>query len=289
MAQGLDTVTLAWISRINALSGLHTIPSLSGTSIRAVDNFVKGCRIDGIWSKMIEVNPFIFESGTGRLFIAASPILIGPQGAPSNSINWQGNNFVDADVSVNGVVGNGSNKSFSTNMDPTGTFPGRNDAGLTMYVSTVTASANTIDMGCFASANDACLLLYANSFNQTAAGCWDPGGSDGPTSGAGNQPNLAGFYSFSRTASNVAKLYFANSGHAFAQLGSTNTGTPAATIFSTRTLTIFACTANTGTIFDFTDRRLSFMAAHKGLTTGETQSLYNRVQQFRTDLGGGFA
>jgi hypothetical protein len=287
MAQGLDSVTLAFIARMNTLSGLRSSPVLDATAIYAVDTFVKGCRADGIWSKMIEINGFIFVSGTDRLFVAASPLLIGPQGATDNSINWHANNFVDADVTVNGLVGNASNKSLVTNMDPTGTFPGTNDVGISMYVSTVTATANTIDVGAFSSANDACLLLYANSFNQCAAGCWNPGGTDGPTTGAGNQPNKNGFYSFSRTASNDTRLYFANSTNTFAQIG-VNTGSVSGAIFSTRKLTVFACTANTGSLFDFSDRRLSFMAFHKGMTSTETQKLYNRVQQFRTDLGGGF-
>jgi hypothetical protein len=287
MAQGLDSVTIEYIRRINVISGIHGSPVLDGVAIKSVDNFVKGCRADGIWDKLIEVNGFINVTGSGKGRIALTPIILGAQGGVTDTYSWNPIGFGDGDVSVNGVQGNGANY-MQTNMDPTGTFPGRNDVGISMYVSTITASANTIDVGAFSSANDSCLLLYANSFNQTAAGCWDPGGSDGPTSGAGAQPNLNGFYSFSRTASNVAKLYFANSTNAFAQLGSTNTGTPAATIFSTRKLVVFACTANSGTIFDFSDRKLSFMAFHKGLTSTETNFLYNRVQQFRTDLGGGF-
>lgn len=288
----LDPVVQAMINNIATLQGggggpTPNIPSLDTTTTMALDTFVKGCRSDNIWSKMIEVNCVLrIPGGVDNLSLAAMPLLLGPQGAPFHSLLWLQVGFVEANSTANGVVGvPGSGTRMQTNIQPSSTFKGVNNVGASIYISATTTTANTLDFGVDSADGLNGLFFTAYFGGNTTFACWQGGAADGVVAVS---PNLPGFYSINRIAANDIKGYFANSTHAFAQYGSNNvlTGnwfTDANHMF------VWCCQAASGTLFDFTDRRISFVAFHDGLTNAEAQLLFNRVQALRVALGGGFA
>lgn len=93
-----------------------------------------------------------------------------------------------------------------------------------------------------------------------------------------------GFFSMSRRSNADFEAYFGQpgSGTPFASVGTQNggSGTPP------NNLSIWFFGRNPDGFC--TDARFSFVAAHLGYTTSETQILFNAVQQLRHDLGGGW-
>jgi hypothetical protein len=255
------------------------VSALSRQTIFALNKFVKGCRSDGTWSKMIEVNCFLTDPAgvTTDNTLARAPLILGPDGANSGLYSWGSGGF--SNTTINGSLGNGTNGAL-LNLRPSNAFPSANSAGITLYVSTMTASGNIVDCGAFPGGSTAMHMLCNFSGSVFNGTIWSD--TDLCTTAA---PGVAGFYSESRTASNVLKKYFANSTNAFAQAGATITANNA-TWFNSTMMMMFA--GNNGASFFPSARRYSFAAWHAGLTDSETQSLYNRVQTLRISLGGGF-
>jgi hypothetical protein len=91
---------------------------------KAVDDFVKGCKADGIWSA---IKASCILAGARTLTGALTP-LVGS--APTN---WNGN-FVSGDYSrKDGLLGNGSNKALISNYAHNAA--GQNDRHMAVYVS----------------------------------------------------------------------------------------------------------------------------------------------------------
>ena len=97
---------------------------------------------------------------------------------------------------------------------------------------------------------------------------------------------LAGYYSLNRLTSTDLRAYFANSGNAFAQIGSSAVASTA--IPNTNHVNVWACASPADSGISFTDRRLSYISFHDGFTANESKLEFNRVQALRTALGGGF-
>lgn len=258
--------------------------SLPSTIVKPLDVFVKGCRKAGIWSKMLEVNMYPVS---GSVAIVGTPLQLGPTGPDSGLYQWsnRGGNFVDGDVTINGVAGNASTKAFVTGIRPSGTFSSANSAGLTVYVSTIDTVG--YDAGGYGTSGVNPLLgIAANASSNFRADCWD---NNGVSSLASAAPNLAGFYSASRISATDFRSYFANSTNAFAQK-SINTNASAQTWFGgAGNNNLCVCGVEfSGTLVAATARRQSFFCAHEGLTAVETQALFNLVQAFLIAKGGGF-
>lgn len=266
------------------LPGNPVSTPLSATELVALNSLVLGCRADGIWSKMIEFNPFLGAQGADTT-TALKPLILGPDGATNGAFSWTGGGI--ASVSVNGALGSGTGGSLM-GLRPSNAYPSANSAGITLYVSTMTAAGLIIDCGAFSGLQAASLLcnydLGAGAITQGLI--WDSAGGAGAGDNLVKTPasGLAGFYSMSRTAANVAKLYFANSTNAFAEIATTASNNQ--TWFNGVQMMMFA--ANNGAAFFPSVRRYSFAAWHAGLTLIETQALFNRVQAFRQSVGGGF-
>jgi len=290
---GNDPVVTQYISDLATLrsNGVPNMPMLDQNTINCLNTFVRGCRFDGIWSQMIEVNCILFiTGGLDNLDLAMTPLILSPAGAPINGNRmWQGLGFTQADATANGVVGSvgGQYRAF-TNLIPSNCFASDTNAGASVYISSITNTA-AIDFGCFGTVGSACFQVSTDfSDNLTRFDCWENADLNGETQAAA--PGKSGFYSMSRIAASDTRIYFGNSTNAFSQIGSTNANPLGGNKASVNQTILMWCTrSNAGTPFSFTDRRLSFIAIHNGLTTSQTQSLFNRVQALRTCLGGGFA
>jgi hypothetical protein len=288
---GNDPVVQQYINDLATLraGAVPNMPVLDKNAISCLNAFVRGCRTDGTWSSMIEVNCIVFiNGGVDNLSLAMTPLILGPAGAPINGNRmWQGLGFTQADATINGTIGNvgGQYRAF-TSMIPANIL---NDtsAGITIYSSNMTNTA-AIDVGTFGTVGSACFQFSLDfNDNKTRYDCWENADLNGETQAPA--PGVGGFYSASRIAASDTRIYFGNSTNAFAQIGATNVNPLGGNAASCNQAMLAWCTkSNAGTPFDFTDRRLSFIAVHKGLTAGQTQSFFNRVQTLRTCLGGGF-
>ena len=292
----LDPVVQTYIANITNLQGggggpFPNMPSLDANTTSALDSFVKGCKSDGNWANMIEVNCILrIAGGVDNLSLAAMPLLLGPLGAPDHALLWIRVAFLEANFTINGLVGvpvNGT-RMFG-NFKPNGSFKSDTNAGVSIYVSG-TANSSTFDLGSFGTTVASACFQFSTNFADAKVryDCWENSDFNGETQAPA--PNLAGFYSASRIGASDTRIFFGNSTNAFAQIGATNVNPLGGLLANCDQVVQLWCTISAGgTPSSNTDRRLSFIAFHDGLTTAQTQLLFNRVQALRVALGGGFA
>src|SRR3981189_222734 len=77
-----------------ALPGAPASTPLSATELVALNSFVLGCRADGIWPKMIEVNCFLGAQGADPT-TALKPLIFGPDGTTNGLFSWTGSGIVN--------------------------------------------------------------------------------------------------------------------------------------------------------------------------------------------------
>lgn len=217
---------------------------------------------------------------TDDLACFTTPLIIGV-----GRNQWINNGFVSGDLTINGLIGNGSSKYLQTGIIPSTTF-GAANAGLSVYVPIAYVAANagsdfgaadggftdTIEVGPTVGGNTA----YWASFNY---------GSGAVT--YANSAGFVGFFSGNRTGSAATNLYLASSTHAFASAAS---GSSSGGTLSGLTYELMCFARNfAGTANQFSAHRVSFWAAHDGLVSSDCQNFYNAVQQMKVDQGGGYA
>ena len=190
-------------------------------------------------------------------------------------------NFVTADLTVDGIIGNFSDKFMDTGFVSDDHWADFDSSGLSIYESDETANLinEETDIG-VEGGGDISLTWYqviaAQSF-----------GRDGALSSvAFAQPDAPAFYTMNRTSDAMMTLHRANSIIPFAQLDTDATG-EAGTLLPTNPIYFMALNSGGGDIND-SGKRISFMAIHEGLTATESQDLFNSVQDLRIALGGGF-
>jgi hypothetical protein len=189
---------------------------------------------------------------------------------------WTNVNFVAGDLTVNGLIGNGSSKYLNTGVVPSA-IGGANPFGLSYYTHT-DPGATGFDNGSTDNGTGGYGLVYT-SYSGVGANmyCWL---AIGPVA----QATWTGYASGNRVGSN-GTLFQANSGTAhFAKLGPV---APGGTAPSVQPIYVF-CLNSTGAPVGYVAKRFSFVALHEGLNASESQSLYNAVQALRTALVGGY-
>ena len=123
--QPMDTDAAAYIAAVETADG----QALEERTKIAIDNFVLGCKADGIWTA---IKASCILAGARTLAGALVP-LVGT--APTN------NNFVSGDyVRKTGLVGNGSNKALNSNRAQN-TDP-QNSSHFTLYLSASSTNAS---------------------------------------------------------------------------------------------------------------------------------------------------
>jgi hypothetical protein len=268
--QTTDDIVNTWSAQVVTNGG--AAPS-AGT-ITALKTFLAGLQTDGILSSIRGMCCFVPDN----LIAATTPLIPG-----DGNVLWTNHNFVSGDLSVNGLLGNGSTKYLETGLIPANLFGSAAlSGGLTVYNYTGNNLGST-DIGAQGSAyNVTDMNLYVN---------WSDGNTYGDCFGAGTgrvtAPNSAwaGYTSLNRTASNAIAIYKANSGVAHTTLVS---GTGASDqVPGPQQLFCFATNGN-GSPQGYSSKRLSFAAAHLGLTSAQSANFYSRIQTLRTSLGGGY-
>jgi hypothetical protein len=286
----LSAKVIDWVNRtnINQTAVGTAAGVLSMATQCAVETFYEGLVADGLDASMIAMMLYTPDKlamepvGTSQLATMRTPFYVGGGADP-----WQNQGpFAGADLTVNGLIGDAATKCLATLLDPTVmAWTPANNCGVSLYVIDGSSQAGWGELGVNQPSNSAVNLVAFANLSGTSYGELI-GFPTGTASGAA--PNQSGFYSVSRTAANATSLYFANSVTAFAALGST-AGASAAPPARGMFVHALANQDNGGSPNFFSGRRFSFVAFHLGLSSAQTQKLYNRVQALRVALGGGFA
>ena len=259
----------AWAANVVTNGG--AAPS-DGT-VSALSTFCYALDSAGLTSSMLAVNCYVPDS-----LIAATTPLIATACQPC----WTNHNFVSGDLSVNGLQGNRSNKylDLGSQSSPASTALTLTSAGLTCYVPS--GGANAVENTCGICGAGCCFDLNLNYSEYFGFQCWDWGDAGQAAWRPGGIKQ--GFFSGSRTAADEINLYFANAGTAFSSVASAATTSGGVA---------------SGNMFEFSEQygggpnayspqAHSFFAMHLGLSSEQTQALYNAVQALRTALGGGY-
>lgn len=196
---------------------------------------------------------------------------------------WVNHNFVAGDLTVNGLVGNGTTKFLDTGVftDDTGPGTGDNSLGLSVY-NVTTSNRQQFAMGAGDAGTNTCYLAPDYQFVSYWANL-----NNGASQISAANANWTGFCSGNRISSTSTAIYIASSGHAFSTLVSSITPRGGTFVGLHTNFYAFAHHGDTLTQGPSSDR-YSFFAEHIGLTIGQCQNLYNAVQALRIDLGGGF-
>lgn len=262
---GINPVVSNWASRVVTNGG--AAPSQSTQGI--LSNFVGDLQNDGIWAKMITVNCVAPDS-----FIAAqTPLLVGTGGNDP----WTNVGFTGTELTINGLLGNsGAIKRLKTGI--THTVIGPTTAGVSWYAFAL--NTDGFDGGGYDGTNG---LLFAGKHSDTKTYAYN--GKISANVISLTSPGT-GFYCDLRVSTTDHKLYFANSGNAFAQIGATDSTLYNGTAFAGDMWT-WCVNLSNGAQFPASDR-LSFVAFHSGVTSSEGATLFSRVDTMRRALGGGF-
>jgi hypothetical protein len=266
-----------WAVRVSAAAGRKPTDS----QLLALCNFMTGMDAAGLTAKMVALNPFCPpDSPGGALFIgelrrALVPLIQGPGNSPWPNV---GNAFLTADLTSDGLIGDGTTKWLDPGITTNVSFVVDN-IGLSVYSMT---AANDSKASIGSGSGTALLGLYVNSGTSSIYYCWNV------TSGAGLVTAVnslwTGFLSGSRLPANpLESLYKGNSG-GFSTLA-THNGTGGS--ISTDKIGVFARVSG-GLPFDISAKRMSFAALHRGLTAAETQTFFTLVQALRVAFGGGY-
>lgn len=262
-----------WAAKIVRLGG----SAPSGGTKTALNTFYLALNTAGIASKMVAANCFVPDS----LDAARTPLFW-----RAGNEQWTNTNFISGDLTTAGLIGNGSNKYLATGITPAGsTLLSAGSGGLSVMLSVVPTVSNPADIGSAFDSTNVFNLLHQSGTAYFQAWKNVTSGTDYAT-GALPSGSWAGFLSGSRTATNAVALYRASTVNAFAAVV-TGSGTSTGISNSTQAVTVFGYNVNGSGIVGYSDRRISFAAIHSGLSSSETQDLYNAVAALRTSLGGG--
>lgn len=195
-----DTDAAAYIAAVEAADG----STLEGNVRKAIDNFVIGCKSDGIWSA---IKASCILAGARTLSGALVP-LVGP--SPTSY------NFVAADYNrKTGLKGNGSSKYIDTNWLSTNDLQDNNHGCIYVGQATATNIYNYY-IGQVSVVNKYIASLSNNSFQVY----W--GFATGGRTIA-NAGNTTGFKGAARTASNAFTMRTNNTTFSYANISTTNT------------------------------------------------------------------
>lgn len=261
---GYSAFVQDWIDRVVLNGGAD--PS-TGTK-DAVETFYQGLVSDGIDSKMVSVILMVPDS----VIAATTPLF-----AVSGNDPWTNTGpFTSSQLTINGLKGDGTKYLYSGVIPAT--HLATNSAGMTLYTYDG-VNESSRDMG----ASDAGYsYMFVCHLSLPGTGmitdCWN-------TSGRVTAANSAwqGYTSINRDAAGM-RVYQANSGTPHYLFGSIG---PFGAAFAVFDIYLFCANSGGGPAFPCT-KRFSFAAIHQQLSVTESANFYSRIQQFRTDIGGGY-
>lgn len=289
----IDPIVIDWAQRVTNNGDPTPSQAIQGYVTTWYQTLVTA----GVWSKIKWIN----FMAPGGIITARTPFLV-PAASNDPWVDPTGH-YNNSAITVNGWQASAEtnfNTGFiNTGIDPSSIYASTNEASLFAYVNALGdgSEANQCDICCVSGLNGGQHNLFTVDNPSPTGGFyydnWDPSGGQG---NAGvSSPNIAGFYLASRLSPTDLKMYFANSSHAWAQVGSSassggvvpqgsNAG-PAPGGYM-----LFGFMGGGGSIFfgSGSRKRYSLMGGGLGLTSADGQVLYNATQTLRQSFGGGF-
>jgi hypothetical protein len=245
-----------------------TASGISGTEATATNQLVIDLKAANIWTKMKAVYPMVGGTATSCKWNLKNPV---DSNAAYRLVFSGGGTF-----SANGYQPNGTNAYANTFFIPA-TNGLLNSSHISFY-SRTNIDALSIDMGAANLLGGASggTILYTRSSNFLYGVIDLYATITGDYIQAANTDSR-GFYSLSRTASNLSKSY--KNGNFLSS--KTNTGNR-----STKSIVLSALNKDSpDQITSFSNRQCAFASIGDGLTDAEALAFYNAVQTFNTTLG----
>lgn len=272
-----------WAARVITNGGAAP----SSSTLTFLDTFWLSLNDNGLVSQMIAVMPIVPDN----LIAALTPLI---KTAGNDPWTNSGGNFVGGDLTINGLTGNAGNKVLGTGIIATAVFQNSANSavagttcGLSVYAFTVGTVASGFDVGAASNSPSGEMsissLFTPTSANQTAFDAFN--NSTGHL--AFNNAGWKGFSSGNRTSGTAIALYIASSTQAFTQVASNNNSV-IGNAMPTVQFAGMGYNSQTNVLTGNTDRTISFIAIHTGLTSAQAQNLFNAVQALRVAMGGGF-
>jgi hypothetical protein len=244
-----------------------TASGISGTEATATNQLVIDLKAANIWTKMKAVYPMVGGTATTCKWNLVNPV---DSNAAHRLVFSGGGTF-----SANGYQPNGTNAFANTFFIPSvnGTL---NSSHISFYSRTNSDTVN-IDMGAnnLLGGASGATMLYARSTNINYGVIDLYPVTAGDYIQAANTDSR-GFYSLSRTASNLSKSY--KNGNVLSS--KTNTG-------NRSTKSIVLCALNKDSpdqIIGFSNKQCAFASIGDGLTDAESLAFYNAVNAFQVTL-----
>lgn len=265
-----------WANRVAAAGGSDP---LSAGTLNAVDCFYKGLIADSLTNKILMLNCVVTDDSEVPRVPLIHRQALNKWIAPIS--------YTIPNVNSNGLTGDGANMCLDTRFTTVGGGWQDTSAGISIYA----IGTNNMTVGAGGSEDSNTKAMYLT----LEAGavyfiCWNYGWANVNKNSMAKTgvAHAGGFFSASRTAANAMAMYFGNSTNGFTTLTNA-TGTKTGNIFTHdfATITHGLYSEPSGPLY-LTSGTLSFVCFHLGLTASETEKLYNRVQELRWNLGGGY-
>jgi hypothetical protein len=201
--------------------------------------------------------------------------------------------FVGGDLTVNGLLGNGTTKMLDLGFKATAAWAntGNNinagtSGGVSLY--NVTLGTGFVDFGAQSNSASAEFALYIVFQPGADDHCYHDFCNNSTARVSFANAGFMGFTSGNRTSGTQLDIYNANSVTPFSNKATNGNNAVGNAMPSTQNLCCFGYKQIGGANVPNSNRRLSFCGVHLGLSSAQAQSLYNAVQALRTALGGGF-
>lgn len=265
------TETQDWVNRVVSNSG--TVSTTTKDAANTLLSTING--VSGLRAKILRLNLF-----AGGQFAAAQVPFIKDKGSSldnpkvgASGTTGSGSDWTYAETGAGGGLKPSTSQAWlHTNFVSSTDWTSDNDAGISVYACDSTTQAGVpIGTFQFASSNQCYMLIAFNGLNNSYGNMWN-------NEVAKSDSTRKGFYTLSRTASNLWTLY--RNGSSLGTEASPGGARP-----SNGIMAVFAEGSNTGiSTTNFYTKLLAGYAIHLGLTSGDASSLNSAFQTFNTAL-----
>lgn len=256
-----------WETRVFANSGVAILAGSKAIQ----NNFYSDLANKGLLSVMITAN--MFDKQSGKIGHAKTPVVNSGGSDP-----WTTFVLIDANVTANGVLSSAGGYMRPGVLGTT--FPSDTNAGFSLYSFTGISGVGLWDMAYGnGTGTIACAMKINDGGNLTCKMWNDTSQIVVPTQGAG-------YYSGNRTGATDFNVYYGKSTTPHTNIGSSAlaSGTRQAQQIDAFAVNVYDVPVDTA----FSNKTLSFMAFHQGLTSAQSALLFSAVQNSLVFSGAGF-
>lgn len=258
------------VYRTNVIANGGTV---SGTTITALATFVKTCKTNGLWSKLVEVYPFC---GSDLAAARTKLKFVSPSSLMANTGSFVSGDYVETGSTTGGLKGNGSSKYLDSGFNPVTHSSVETDFHLLAYVKGTESSGSRVLIGSqhsVAGSAQSTLLGWVSSGTKEQGAIASTGLEFSPsTSTAAKEGALMVTTSGSRS-----QIYYHNG-------ASVGTAVSATSTFLSVNLTVMARRTELA-VGLYSTRYLRFISIGTGFSAQNALDYYNAVHALQTALG----